>query len=278
VNRVDTTTGRVTNALGVPFDLVLVENTNELEREYIGLSLQANYRFGTRTTLGGNYTLSRLWGTINGETVGSGPVTGTILSYPEYFDRAWAFPSGDLAADQRHRVRLWGNLDLPFVERLGRLNLGVIQQVQSGAPYGASGTVRTGAFVQNPGYVTPPASVPYFFTARDHFRTATMQRTDLALNYSYRLPGGLDRRELFAQFQLLNAFNTFQLFNISTNAINTTVLTNVDDPSRFQPFNPFTETAVQGTHWDYGPRFGEPTGAAAYTLPRTFQFAVGLRF
>jgi len=83
---------------------------------------------------------------------------------------------------------------------------------------------------------------------------------------------------LFAQFQLLNAFHNFQLFNISTNAINTTVLTAVDEPGRFQPFNPFTETPVQGVHWDHGDQFGEATGAAAYTLPRTFQFSVGIRF
>lgn len=132
--RVDTATGRVTNQIGDEFDLNLVENTNELERRYGALSAQASYRFGMRTTLGGNYTLSRLWGNINGENVSSGPLTGTILSYPEYFDRSWAFPEGDLAADQRHRVRLWGNVELPMPSRLGRVNLGLVQQVQSGTP------------------------------------------------------------------------------------------------------------------------------------------------
>lgn len=56
------------------------------------------------------------------------------------------------------------------------------------------------------------------------------------------------------------------------------MLTAVDEPGRFQEFNPFTETLVRGTHWDYGERFGQATGAAAYTLPRTFQFALGVRF
>jgi hypothetical protein len=51
----------------------------------------------------------------------------------------------------------------------------------------------------------------------------------------------------------------------------------VDDPDRFQPFNPFTERPVQGVHWDYGEDFGKPVGAAAYTLPRTVQFALGVR-
>lgn len=276
-DRVDTTTGKVTNSIGDEFDLLLIENSNEQEREYAGLSFQGNYRFGSRTTVGGNYTLSRLWGNLNGENVGSGPLTGAILSYPEYFERSWSFPEGDLAADQRHRLRLWANVELPFVERLGRLNLGVVQQVQSGTPYGASGLIRTDDLVPDFGYLTPPENVPYFFTARDAFRTETMKRTDLAVNYAFQLPGA-GQRELFAQFQLLNAFDTFQLFNIGTNAINTTVLTAFDEPDRFERFNPFTETPVQGVHWDYGPQFGKATGAAAYTLPRTFQFAVGIRF
>ena len=68
------------------------------------------------------------------------------------------------------------------------------------------------------------------------------------------------------------------MFNIRSNAINTTVLTAVDEPDRFQTFDPFTETPQQGVHWDYGDQFGKAIGAAAYTLPRTFQFALGIRF
>lgn len=274
--RIDTATGQVTNEIGDEFDLALLENTNQLNRQYAGMSVQANYRFGARTQVGGNYTLSRLWGNINGENVGSGPLAAGVESYAEYADPAWNLPEGDLASDQRHRLRLWGNVDLPFVSRLGALNLGIIQQIQSGTPYGAVGTVRTGDFVDNPGYLTPPDTVNYFFADRDAFRTEAMIRTDLALNYRYALPG--TRREVFAQFQLLNAFNQFQLFNINTNAINSTVLTAVDEADRFQTFNPFTETPVKGVHWDTGEQFGQATGAAAYTLPRTFNFALGIRF
>lgn len=122
--RVDTTTGQVTNEIGDEFDLKLVENTNALDRQYVGLSTQVNYRFGTRTTVGGNYTLSRLRGNINGENVGSGPLAGDILSYPEYFERSWAYPEGDLSADQRHRFRLWGNVELRLPASLGRINVG----------------------------------------------------------------------------------------------------------------------------------------------------------
>lgn len=137
--------------------------------------------------------------------------------------------------------------------------------------------MRTVDPIANPGYLTPPDTELYHLTERDAFHTEKMFRTDLAVNYNYRLPG-TGRAEMFAQFQLLNAFNSFQLFNIRTDAINTTVLTAVDEPGRFQEFNPFTQTPQQGVHWDYGEKFGQATGAGAYTLPRTFQFALGFRF
>lgn len=276
-DRTDTSTGQITNDIGETFDLTLVENTNELTREYTALNLQASYRLGGRIVAGGNYTLSKLFGNVNGENIRSGPLTSTILQYPEYFDRAWSFPEGYLGADQRHRVRAWANVELPVPANLGRLSLGVLEQVESGSPYGAVGSVRTQPFVTDPGYVQPPDTLPYFFTERDAFRTETMVRTDIAINYAHRLPGAR-RGELFANFHVLNLFNQFHLFNIAGTAINTTVLTAADDADGFQTFNPFTQTPVQGTHWDYGEKFGQAIAKDAYTLPRTFRFSVGVRF
>lgn len=274
-DRIDTSTGSVTDSAGQMFDLALVENTDLLSREYFAGSVQANYRLGSRVDLGGNYTLSKLWGNVNGETVNSGPVTSSATSYPEYFDLSWFAPQGDLAADQRHRLRFWGTARLPLPERLGDFTVALFEQINAGTPYGALGGIDSRDYVADLGYQTPPATVNYWFTDRDAFRTETMFRTDFSLNYTFGLGG---TSQLFAQVQVLNLFNQFQLFNINSNAIDTTVLTAVDDPDRFQPFNPFTERPVQGVHWDYGDEFGDPVGAAAYTLPRTFQFAVGIRF
>jgi hypothetical protein len=278
-NRTDRSTGTVSSTIGLPrvFDLTLVENTDAVERRYASLSMQATYRAADWVDLGGNYTLSRLWGTVVGENITSGPVRTSVLSYPEYFDVSWSNPEGDLSADQRHRMRAWATVRLPFMERVARTTLGVVQQVQSGTPYGAIGSVRTGGIVGDLGYRTPPTSVTYYFTGRDAFQTERMSRTDLSLNMSRRLPWAA-RGELFLQAQLLNAFNQFQLYDLSGNAINTTVLTAVDDPATYQAFNPFTEQPVRGVHWEYGEQFGEATGAGAYTLPRTFQFSVGFRF
>ncbi len=136
--RVDTSTGQVTDANGNVLDLVLVENTNVTDRQYTALSTQVNYRIGSRINIGGNYTLSKLWGNVNGETINSGPVTSSVLSYPEFIDLAWFAPEGNLSADQRHRVRLWGTWQLPMSERFGTSTLGVLEQTSSGTPYGAS--------------------------------------------------------------------------------------------------------------------------------------------
>jgi hypothetical protein len=275
--RVDTTTGTATDEAGQVFDLNVLENTDAVRRKYDALNLQATYRVSTRINAGGTYTLSKLFGNVNGENVGSGPLTTDVLSYPEYFDRAWSFPEGNLAADQRHRLRLWSAIELPAPARWGRMSVGLIEQIESGTPFGAIGAVSTTDFVENPGYQTPPETVSYFFTPRDEFRTDTMYRTDVSFNYSHALPGAR-RGEIFASFHLLNAFNQFQLFDLTGNAINTSVLTAFDDPDRFATFNPFTETPVRGVHWDTDENFGKAIGASAYTLPRTFRMSVGIRF
>ncbi len=141
--RVDTSTGQVTDANGNVLDLVLVENTNVTDRQYTALSTQVNYRIGSKINIGGNYTLSKLWGNVDGETINSGPVTSSVLSYPEFTDLAWFAPEGNLSADQRHRVRLWGTWQLPMSERFGTFTLGVLEQTSSGTPYGGVGSIRS---------------------------------------------------------------------------------------------------------------------------------------
>lgn len=56
-------------------------------------------------------------------------------------------------------------------------------------------------------------------------------------------------------------------------AVDNSVLTAVNDSTRLQTFNPFTETPVRGVHYQLPPSFGKPTSAADYPLPRTFRVA-----
>ncbi len=153
--RTDTTTGQVTDDLGNVYDLRLLENTNLLKRTYKALDVQGNYRAGQNVTLGASYTLSALRGNADGENSAAAARLGHVLSYPEYFDMSWSDPVGDLAADQRHRGRAWATVTLPWFDHL--LTLSVLEQAESGSPYGAVGQIDTTPYVTNPGYLTPPA-------------------------------------------------------------------------------------------------------------------------
>jgi outer membrane receptor for ferrienterochelin and colicin len=297
VARTDLSTGRVKNSLGREFDLTLIENTNLYKRRYSGLTTQATYRFGGRTDIGATYTISRTWGNVDGENVTSGPVTGSILQYPEYIEERWYYPTGDLSNDQRHRTRLWINYGVP---RVNGLTLSLLQALESGVPYSAGGIPQSGAspngvdprpYVTNPGYVSPPSgtSTQYYYSARDAFRTEGQRRTDFAANYTYDLSAGGRRIGLYVGAQVINLFNQFQLcgcgatvFNnggtVAATTIDQTVRNNVNAPTLYAPFNPFTTTPVEGVNWAKGPNFGNALNRFAYTSPRQFRLTFGLRF
>jgi len=264
----DLTTGQVTDPLGQTFDLRIVRNTNDLDRRYAALIVQGNYRIGSRTYLAGNYTLSRIWGNVVGETLGAGPIATDFLSYPEYRRAVWNYPVGDLQGDQRHRLSIWAIHQIPTSAR-GTLSVSGIQRVISGVPRPVVGSVLVGPFVQNPGYANPPVIESYNFQPPDSFRVDTLVQTDVAVQYRYRLPEA-SRAELFVQAQIMNLFNRFTLLNP-----NTTIVTGLDSPT-LQIFNPFTTTPVKGVHWD-DPNFGKPLSAASYNLPRTFTLTFGVR-
>ena len=148
---INTTTGKVTDPNGRVFDHDITQNvTDPLERKYKAINAQISYRASTSLNLGANYTLSKNYGNNVGETSGSGPVQSTILRFPEYFQVSWNAPVGDLATDQRHRARLFATWDVPIPQSWGRLNIGGLEQIASGTPYGAVGTVDTRPFVTNP--------------------------------------------------------------------------------------------------------------------------------
>jgi outer membrane receptor for ferrienterochelin and colicin len=272
----DTTTGTVVNPInGAILDLSLVVNSNDYRREYTGLHTQVNYRIGQRLNLGANWTWSHLIGDIVGETNGSGPTRGGLHAYPEYFDRKWNSPVGDLAGDTRHRVRAYGTYVAPLPPKAGVLSVGLVQSWTTGTPYGAVGSVATKPYVTNPGYQTPPTSVSYYFTSRSAFRTEDIWRTDLSLYYSYRIA---DTVELFVTPQVYNVFNAQHVVTV-----NTAVETRVTNSSSYAAFNPFTTAPVQGprgtgANWNYGPQFGQPTGPTSYQTPRYVTVSVGARF
>lgn len=265
------------------FDLTLVQNSDVPERKYYGLNVQFNYRPLDRLQVGGNWTWSHAYGNFDGENAGSGPITFGGLGYPEYTDPRWNTPRGDLGVDQRHKFRLFANLDLPIPSAFGSLSIGTLFSFDTGTPYGAVGAIDPTPYVTNPGYKNPPTTgVNYYFTGRDAFRTPDVNRTDLVLNYGFHIRTIADI-EIFIRPRVLNFFNNRQI--IDGTRVNTTVLTANNQPANFKAFNPFTTTPVKRVdasdkngNWDYGPIFGQANNFLAYQNPRTFDISVGVRF
>jgi hypothetical protein len=288
--RTDTTTGTVLDGNGRALDLTLIENAPDVvERQYVGLTVQGAYRIGTTFDVGGNYTVSRVWGNFDGESLNSGPTRFNGFSYPEYKQASWNYPTGDLSMDQRHRGRLWVSYR---PAKLANVTVTLLQLLETGVPYGAfaGNGVNPQPYVANPGYLTRPSSqqTSYYFGPRDEFRTEGQRRSDLAVQYVHPLPGAR-RAELFGQLQVINAFNQSQLCacggtvfenggGVTLSRIDQTVISPPTSAGRFQTFNPFTTTPVRGTNWDLGQNFGTALNRLAYTSPRQLRLTFGVRF
>jgi outer membrane receptor for ferrienterochelin and colicin len=288
--QVDSVTGTVTDQFGNRNDLEIDQNTNVLKRRYSGATFSASYRLNEHTDIGGNYTLSQLWGNFNGENVASGPVTSAVLSYPEYHRDSWFVPEGNLEADQRHRASIWVTYGIPHVDGL---SVSALQDLASGTPYGAAGTVDARPYVPASianQYATPQggSTETYYYTARDAFRTEATARTDIAANYSRGFTTGGHKIEGFIQAQILNLFNAQDLCGcggtvfsngsaFQVQRIGQGVLSPANNTTMVK-FDPFNITPVQGVNWNYNANFGTPLNRFAFTSPRTFRLGFGVRF
>ncbi len=270
--RRDLSTGQTsTEELG-DFDLGLIVNDDSfLERVYDGLHTQFSYRVTDRFNVAGNWTWSHARGNFEGENRDSGPLTGSAGEYPEYkaFDQHQ--PRGSLSIDSTHKVRLWAVYDLLQNDH-HNLSLSLLQSFSSGTPFGARGAVNSPNFIANPGYLTPPRSVNYWFTGRDAFTSDDITSTDLAVNYAFMWNLGGKRFEIFLQPEILNVFDESGALAVNTSVLDAT------NSADFEAFNPFTETPIQGVHWDLGSNFGQPVRDTDYQRPRTFRVSAGFRF
>jgi hypothetical protein len=285
--RTDLSTGRVVAGNG-PADLTLIQNNDSLyERRYDALQTQFRYSPSPRFDFGGNWTLSHTQGNFDGETRASGPVAGADARYPEYKDPKWNDPKGDLLTDQRHRITLYGLYNV-FTQSRQALSVSLSQSYFSGHPYDAPGSITLKdtsgqSYVQNPGYLTPPTRVTYYFSKRGAFTTPSVLRTDLSINYSFKIADV----NLFVQPQIVNLFNRHAVDTTDSSLFDTTILTadnrgvcdNSPLPGRLcAPFNPFTEKPVEGVNWQKGKNFGKAVNPLGYQTPRTFRIGFGLRF
>jgi hypothetical protein len=253
-----------------------IGNSDVPSRKYWGVQTQAQYQLPAGFGAGGNYTYSKLTGNVEGETSGSGPVTygSTSVAFKEFQNFAQNAPSGYLAADQRHKLRVWGTYDLGT--RIGHFNVGLIQRYDSGQPFNASAaiTIPSSFLCTQPSTTTVsvptslsacsnggtpiypdqsvrnpssqyalsagvgqvgPTTVTYFFHPRGADRWQSLTATDIALNYE--LP--IHNFAFFAKAEVRNAFN-----RIAVLGGNSQVLTN-QNSAALKVFNPFTSSPVE---------------------------------
>jgi hypothetical protein len=271
-NQRDLTTGRVSDGLGRTYDLLVVTNSDQVARKYGAVNALASYRLGKRGQWSMSYTLSWARGNADGETATSvGPDAAAYTDYPEYRDPRWHSPTGWLAIDQRHKMRTWATLNLPAPAAIGRVSATIVQRLDTGRPYSAVGNINPTGYVVNPGYLTPPTSVPYYFSRRGEFRTGTLSATDLSMTIN-RSFGARTKVALFFRGQCMNVFNQAAVTNVSRS-----VLTR-NDNTAYAAFNPFSQDPVSGVNYVLGPDFGRPTTPSDYQPPREFSFSVGFRY
>jgi len=134
--------------------------------------------------------------------------------------------------------------------------------------------------------------VQYYFSDRGAYRLDNISATDL--NLTYTIP--VTKVNFFIKADMLNIFNRqgveFVESPTSTAGpvINKTVRTSVNT-SNLLPFNPFTtapkecpqgtalaDCKAMGANYQRDVNFGKPTNKDSYQVPRTYRFAVGLRF
>ncbi|HET7434765.1 MAG TPA: TonB-dependent receptor, partial [Thermoanaerobaculia bacterium] len=297
VLRKDLTTGKA--ALPAPstrsVDQGIIETgSDDLERNYNGIQMQGQYRITNSMTFGGNYTWSKLRGNIEGEqfnnaTVLAGcnggasvPGTDSGVCAPEYQNFEQNHPTGYLSADMRHRASLWLQYDLPTA--IGRFNFSFLERYHSGLPYSAAAAIdiRRDATklpdgIVNPGYVTPPSRVWYYFGERGQYRVDDITSSNLAVNWESPAIRGA---RFFVQTDIVNLFNEQGIEYPATavgNVINQTVFVN-RTRSTLTAFNPFTTTPKEGVNYQLSPDFGKPTNRQAYQDPREYRVSLGIRF
>lgn len=281
ITQLDLTTGTTTTPNGT-YNWTVYKNApgNLLERTYNALEVSWSFKPWSKWTIGGNYTYSELYGNIEGETGTNGPIATGILQYPEYRQLSWYAPKGDLSSDQRNKARLWVVWDFLSAKHHSA-SVSLMESYFTGNPFGAVGTIPIAAYVTNPGYITPPTTQTYYFSARDAYHTNNYKSTDISLNYSFIVPALGANLEFFIQPVLSNVFNEH-----AVQIMNSTVYT-ANDKSYLTRFNPFTTTPTECPqnvtttgcgNYQKGPNFGLPTSTGSYQTPRAFSVSLGVRF
>jgi hypothetical protein len=252
------------------------DNTDALSRDYQAMILQSGYRFGSKITLDGHYTLQlRNHGNFAGEAANVPGATSIYGNFPEIYGPALdrLMPEGRLDNFQRHKLRVYGNY-AQSLGRFGSLDLTPLWRVNSGGVYSHTASVAVTAqeLARNPGYpasdVSAQSRQTVYFGQRGAYDFKGYGVMDFAATYNLAVWRTL--RPWF-KVEVLNAFNNQKMIawdrTVSANAASA-----VD---------------ANGIRTDFiqGPRYGQATAGTHFPTPyanqtggRAFRIAFGTRF
>jgi Carboxypeptidase regulatory-like domain/TonB dependent receptor/TonB-dependent Receptor Plug Domain len=245
----------------------LWNNTNDGQRVYDAVQLQASFHPAARWMVQGNYTLQlKNDGNQEGEAPNQ-PGAPSAFSgfYPELFDQARNFPIGPLAEFQRHRARAWTTYDLGL-GRAGSLNLGLLYRFDSGSAYSLKSTGQALTAVQKAigaaNYPDLPQSQTIYYAdgrGGQFFEDAHL--FDVAVTYAVPIA---KRLRPWVKAECRNVFDATPLisYNITT---------------RPDPSSPKDALGIP-TGFIKGSSFGKATSTANYPFPREFFISTGIRF
>jgi outer membrane receptor protein involved in Fe transport len=247
-----------------PFSNVVYENSDEPDRKYQGLQLQANYRLNDAWTLAGHYTLQlKNEGNFEGEATNQPGISSVIGDFPEMRSMERHYPIGRLNDFQRHKVRLWTTYDLSLGQA-GTLGLGLLYRYNSPLSFSLVANGVDLSSVQQQlisEYASAPSGQSLYFVGRGTELYEAVHLVDLALTYDIKVVKSL---RPYVKFELRNMFNAHPLesFNTTVNPDPNSSLDSLGLPTGY----------IEGTN------FGEATSRDDYPIAREFRWAVGFRF
>ena len=166
----------------------VLRNTDELERRYRALVLDARVQATRNFLMDGSWTVQLSnEGNFEGEGTNTPGSASNAFDWPEVTPAARYFPYGRLNDFQKHKIRLWGiyNLGMGW---LGRLDLGGMWRYDSGLTYslasgGVSLTPVQERILADLGYASTPSTRGIFYGGRGTEDFAGYTRLDLSVQW-----------------------------------------------------------------------------------------------